>query len=133
GAAIQDEERSALADALLRRARSADATYPDRGLRQHYTKLAHSGLAQQLETCLEESTTIARHVAIDVAEACKVESLLPQLVRIALDPADDSNIRRDAAYAVLHFGDSAAKARLKPLALGATGEDASDELKGIGL
>jgi hypothetical protein len=134
-AAAEPEERKRLVDTLLSLYAQEKFTRQSLDLRGHYPKLAHPGLADQLRPHVadKDAPWLVRRVAIDIAEACKVEALVPELVRIALDQAEDVQVRKNAAYAVIRAGDAAAKAQLKPLALGQAGADPDDDLKGCGL
>ncbi|HUU92792.1 MAG TPA: hypothetical protein VM238_16495 [Phycisphaerae bacterium] len=129
------EQRQRLVETLLSLYNEEKIVDRDLDLRGRYSALAHPGLADQLRpyVCDRETGYIARRVAIDIAEACKVQELLPDLLRIALDQTDDKEVRKNAAHAVLRAGDSEAKAELKPLALGQAGADPDDDLKGCGL
>ena len=73
---------------------------------------------------------IEAHVAINIAEACKVQTLQNDLVQLALDPSQLSATRNEAACAIVRIGDEEAKGKLKPLAIGEIDDDLQDELKG---
>ena len=134
-AAAEPEYRQRLVDALLALYAQEKFTESSLDLQGHYSKLSHPGLADQLQPHVSDRNAhwLVRRVAIDIAEACKVEALVPELVRIALDQAEDVQVRKNAAYAVIRAGDATAKAQLKPLALGQAGADPDDNLKGCGL
>jgi len=102
---------------------------------RRYPKLSHSRLASQLHPYIKRKRkrSIARSIAINIAETCKVQSLQGDLARIALDESEPLSTRKDAAYAVLRIGDTSYRAKLKPLVIGTAGDDPQDELKGIGL
>lgn len=134
-AATEPEERKRLVDTLLALYTQGKFTPQSLDLQGHYSKLAHPGLADQLRPHVVDKNApwLVRRVAIDIAEACKVESLVPEMVQIALDQTEDAQVRKNAAYAVIRAGNAAAKAQLKPLALGQAGPDPDDDLKGCGL
>ena len=134
-AAAEPEDRKRLVDALLALYAEGKFTPGSLDLRGHYHKLAHPRLADQLRPYVLDKNAhwLVRRVAIDISEACKVKSLVPELVRIALDQPEETQVRKKAAYAVIRAGDAAAKAQLKPLALGQAGADPDDDLKGCGL
>jgi predicted NACHT family NTPase len=100
-----------------------------------YDNLHHPGLATQLETYIRDSTKNqgSRLVAIDIAVACKEKAVQDCLVDIALDLTQPYKIRKHSASAICRMGDESIKARLRPLTLGAAGEDPDDDLKGYGL
>jgi hypothetical protein len=74
-----------------------------------------------------------RRVAINIAEACELQTLQGNLADIALDPAQPVLIREEAAHTIAYIGDDTTKAKLKPLAIGEAENDHRDQLKGYGL
>jgi hypothetical protein len=104
-------------------------------LGQQYGKLLHPGLGAQLASVISDRALGAtrRVVAIEIAEACHLQTLSPELVALALDPSETRLVREAAAQAVAQIGDDASKARLKPLAVGQNDDDSDDELKGHSL
>jgi hypothetical protein len=133
-AQVGEHERKDLVSSLLLAAdekRLIDDPYA----RNHYQRLDHKDLAQQLLPWIlgKDRFVISRRIAIDIAEACNKKSLQNELLTTALDLEEDHPIRIQAACAVARIGDERAKAALKPLALGTSGPDPNDELKGIGL
>jgi hypothetical protein len=134
-AAVEPEDRRRLVDAILSIYGQEKFTAQSWDLQGHYHKLAHTDIADQLRPSVVDKNAnwLVRRVAIDMAEACDVVALVPDLVRIALDQSEDTEVRKNAAYAVIGVGDSPAKAQLKPLALGQSGADPQDDLKGCGL
>ena len=104
-------------------------------IRLGYKRLSHLNLAEQLRPyiCSKSKDSIVRQVAIDIAEACNSQTLQEELADIALDHKQPLRIRENAAYAVIRIGDTATKAKFKPLATGSVGDDPYDELKGCGL
>ena len=104
-------------------------------LRWHYRKLKHTQLATQLAPFITDRTKnrTARRFAIDVAEDCKETALQELLVEAALDQTEDHHIRVQAAHAVAAIAEDAVKLRLKPLAFGAAGDDADDDLRGTAM
>ncbi len=134
-ATAEVKDRAALVDTLLKLYDEGKLLDSDWSLHGHYPKFAHPGLVEQLRPyiCKNSKNVIARRVAIDIAEACKLQSLQEELVSVALDPSSPLSVRVEAAMAVGRIGDETTKAKLKPLALGETSEDPDDELKGAGL
>ncbi len=129
------EMKSELVAHLVDGMRSGEIDDSDRGLRNHYVKLAHDELAKQLEPIIQDKSlnVVTRRFAIDVAEACAERRLLPVLVDVALDEADLAHIRSQASYAILRIGDEEYCRSLIPLALGQGGSDPDDELRGCAL
>jgi len=97
--------------------------------------LGHPGLADQLRPVLTDQTEPleARQLSVDLAEGGRTTELGPVLANVALDQGEPHELRVNAGYAVVRIGDDSAKQLLKPLALGAAGDDPDDELKGVGL
>jgi hypothetical protein len=79
--------------------------------------LNHPGLADQLRPYLADRTRprLAREVAIELARACGKVELAQTLADVALDDAEELNIRATAASAVVDIGDLPARKRLLPL------------------
>ncbi|MCD6533914.1 MAG: hypothetical protein J7L25_07550 [Deltaproteobacteria bacterium] len=77
---IGNEVKKDLLRELLALYESGDAVDNDWGLRDHYGKLVHSGLAEQLRHFINDSSKnrVVRRVAIDIAEACNLTVLQPE-------------------------------------------------------
>ena len=128
-------DRAALVEALL-------SLYEDeksfgRGLEipGGYRKLDHPHLAEQLRPYIGDRTKgrVVRRVAIEIAEASRLQAVEDELVEVALDLSASIGLRVEAASAVAMIGSREAKAKLKPLAEGKAGDDPEDRLKGWGL
>ena len=104
-------------------------------LRGEFHKLSCAGLSAVIEPYIVVKTIHweARRTAIEIAAACEITSLYPQMVAIALNHLEPERLRVNAASAIADIGDSQSRSALRPLALGQTGEDPDDELKGYGL
>jgi hypothetical protein len=106
-------------------------------LQDRYSILTFGGLGALLRPYLTDpdKPLAARVLAVDMAEACQLHELLPELTTISLDDREPGIIRLNAAHAVIRVGDGPAKATLKPLAL--LPEDSDDpnlvELKYAGI
>lgn len=105
------------------------------GMRSHYRKLNHEGLAAQLRPyiCDISKCHVVRRVAIGIAKACELNSLQADLIQIALEATESRAIRIQAAYAVARIGNAETKNRLRPLAINPLNDDPDDELKGVAL
>lgn len=134
-ASLSDTQRAKVVDSMLQQASHGRALHLRWGLVWLYKKLKHPKLAEQIRPYLNDVARPmgARYVAVDIARACKVERLGPDLADIALDTSADRRLRSAAAAAAAEVEDDKVWARLRPLALGQAGEDADDELKGSGL
>ena len=104
-------------------------------LRKRYKKLDHPGLAGQLEPYIAdpEKGFVVRRVALDIAKACELRDLQGATAEVALDPAQPHLVRKEAAAFVAEVGDGPTRGRLRPLALGAAGDDPNGDLRGWGL
>lgn len=134
-ASADTKDKITLVAALLEAADNEDWIDSDWSGSQLYYKLKHDALDQQLAPYISDRAKgfFARRIAADIAERCEVRNVQDDLVQVALDLEDDVNLRVNAAYALARIGDFATKQRLRPLALGQTGDDPDDELKGAGL
>lgn len=133
--AITDMDRALLTDHLLQRYGTGDSIDTDWDMRHHYSKLLHPSLDDQLRPyiCEPDHNFVVRRVAIDIAEACGVTSLLGELVDLTLDPARPHYDRVNAVHAVAAIGDSESVVQLKPLLNITRGDDPDDELRGYAL
>jgi hypothetical protein len=102
---------------------------------KRYRKLEHPGLADQLGTYIVDPSKgfVVRRVALDIAEACEMQSLQEIAADVALDVTQPLVVRKEAARFVAHVGDIPTKGRLRPMALGEGGEDPNGDLRGWGL
>lgn len=134
-ASATDETRAKIVDAMLRLFVAEQLLDNDFDLRLGYQKLRHSGMQTQLEPYIGDRSRnfMVRRFAIDLAEACEIQSLQGLLADVSLDQEDLQHIRAQAAHAVAAIGDDATRMRLRALAEGRAGEDPDDELKGYGL
>jgi hypothetical protein len=133
--ALSPEQRAELTQSYLEALDKGLANRRDWSLYRHYRKLSHPGIHDQLCPWITDGTKDldARYVAIDIAECCKVTTLQSTLADLALDESQGEYLRSNAAHAVAIVGDSETRTRLRPLALGQTGGDAHDQLKGNAL
>ncbi|WP_144410067.1 NACHT domain-containing protein [Cupriavidus basilensis] len=111
--------------------------YPiyDYKLIRSYSKLAHPSLLEKLLKILGDKSRVGalRQFAADVASACGHVDQIPSLVSIALDAAEDYELRQSAANAIRDSQSQLAKKEIIPLMKGGCTEDVDDELKGIAL
>lgn len=133
-AAVDAEDRAALVEALLRLFEEERIAH-EFERQNHYRKLAHPRLAEQLRSYINDASKhpVARRTAILIAHECELHELQDNLVRLALDTSEKPWLRERAADAVGDLGDGEAKARLKPLATGESEDDPNMELKGYSL
>lgn len=106
--------------------------------KEYYRKLEHPGLAEQLRVYIKDNTKNLdfRIVAIDIADICRVQSLLDDFIEITLDSRHPDLIRVKAASAISRITDDKFNPKLeklKPLVFGEVTVDPNDELKGCAL
>jgi hypothetical protein len=132
-ASFDCEDRKRLVEKLL--ALFREGKLLDRDIYQYYRKLNHHLLAEQVLPYIEDKNQgfLVRRVAIDIAEACEVKAVLPNLIKVALDRDENLSTRKNASYAITRIGDKESKAKLKPFILGGADDDPDDELKGCAL
>ena len=130
---FEPEHKSRLVDRLL--TLFEQERLLDRDTYQYYHKLDHPSLANQVRPYIRDKGKgwLGRRVAIDIAEACRIKEVLPELVGVALDQKEDISVRANAACAIKWTGDCDSKAKLRPLVLGLGGDDPNDQLKGYAL
>jgi predicted NACHT family NTPase len=133
-AATRPAQRAALTDALLRlyEEKRAREDFESHSL---YRRLAHPGLAPQLEPYIRDAGKhyVVRRVATEIAEACNVSELQGLLADITLADEEPLDVRISAAGAVSEIGDIPTKRRLKDLAARGAAMDGKNELKGYAL
>jgi hypothetical protein len=134
-ATADPQTKEALVEAVIS-AFAANSIHGDwRANRSRYRKLRHARLNGQLRRHLfnHKLAPDARVEVIRMVEACELDKLLPDLVRLALDPKEAQRVRKWAAAVVSRGNNDEAKSQLRPLALGRSGTDADFELRGAGL
>ncbi|MEH1857898.1 MAG: CHAT domain-containing protein [Nostoc sp.] len=124
--------RAAIVDNLLKQYEQGKLFDSHRDNYPTYEKFKHSGLAVQLLPYIQDlSKPIdVRDVAIDIAEACKVDELQEELVNLALDSSQSIYLRASAAKAICTVGNASARLQLKSLIFSQMPEDEDDQLKG---
>ena len=132
---VDEGNKRALVDTLLSLHDEEKLLDDDWGLYKQYEKLHHPNLASQLKPYICDPTKgfLVRRVAINIAEACKLQTLQDDLLRVALDNSQRLETRIEAACAVACVGDETVRTKLKPLAVDGGDNDTRDELKGYAL
>lgn len=133
-AAVSPAFREALVAALLEVFQAEQAS-DDWFNRDHYRKLAHPKLAEQLRPIIsgKNENFLVRRVAIDISEDCELQAVQGELAMLALDQTDFLPTRIQAACAISKIGDKETRATLKPLVNRQAGDDPHNELLGYGL
>ena len=127
-------QRKALVSSLLHLAEAEEITDMEIGIRRRYELLCHPYLPVQLRPYIVAKTKgfLVRRMAIDIAEVCHTESLVHDLLQVALDRSEAIHNRIQAAHAVGEIGVPETIELLWPL-LKDGKIDHEDELKGIAL
>lgn len=105
------------------------------GIADYYAKLAHPQLAKLLRGYMTDpaKNAICRRAAIMIAQSCTVAELQPELLKIALDPVCDPDLRARAVAALGKCGDETVPPQMLVLARGELGPDPVDGIKGHAL
>lgn len=124
------EHRFAVVDGLF-----LDASRREWGFSERLDGLNHPTIAEQVRPQLAGGSTDQRLLAVKLAHDCGIVELLPELIRLALDPVQDDHLRTRAGYAAISFGSGAPLTDLVPLVRDETvrGADSTDELLALGL
>lgn len=128
-----DDQRAHLTETLLKAFAIKTEFDRDWGMHNHYRKLAHPTLYNQLLPYIvgQDFCGDARSVAMGIATACSVRALADDLVSIALNQLEPHELRQYAASAAGKLSSDSELVRLRPLALGETEEYLGDELKSV--
>lgn len=94
-------------------------TLPVEGLQAHHRKLAHPGLAEQLQPWLQggKGSVWGRCMAVEIAGACDCKTLYPALIELSLARLEPNILRADAIYVLLRNGETSTRRALLPLLL----------------
>lgn len=127
--------RSAIVARMIDGLSNGELDDSDWDLRRFYCKLSHAELSTQLAPVIRDRNQnyMVRRFVADVAGECKERGLLVALTEVACDESDNHHIRTQAANAVAKIGKKNDLVPIIPLALGLTGDDPNDELRGIAL
>src|SRR5258707_6724730 len=133
-ARIQGNRKQQIVRAILEKSRRLEL-FDDFGLSRFLSGLKHEQLAQQLWEYIQDdaSNLIARRLAIEIAEECKLaelnDPLLPMLRRADLD----QQVKEGAARVLVKTLPNERLNELEPMAHGICGPDPEDQLKGYAL
>jgi hypothetical protein len=129
------DDKAALVKSLLNAVESKRVTDSQYSNAQAYTKLNHPGLATELRPFITDGgkSVPTRRLALLIAEKCRLTELQPELLQVALDPADHPRVRAEAVSALKHCGNANVPALIRPVAAGQDGPDPHDDIKGNAL
>ncbi len=130
---MTNEQKAHLTGILLRAFATKAEFDRDWGLSQHYRKLAHPALADQLRPYIVDQDVChaARNAAMEIAAACEIKELTDELVSLALNQSEVHYLRSCATHAATMLANVSQLARLRPIAFGKVGADPEDRLKSI--
>ncbi|MBN2123761.1 MAG: hypothetical protein JW821_05690 [Deltaproteobacteria bacterium] len=134
-ATSSQENRAVLTDHLLKFYDEEKSLGFESDIRKGYMKLLHPGLADQLRPYIHDKKKgyAVRQVAIEIAEACRLEAMEADLLELTLDPSEIPRIRVDAAYAIIRTGNEETKKGMKGLLDLRPEDDPDNQLKGCAL
>jgi hypothetical protein len=97
--------------------------------------LTHPGLAEALrEPILDSRAPVdTRGVAVGIAAACELRESEGDLLKLALDPQEEPDLRALAVHGLGRFATAKSRRALVPLALEPIADDEDDEIKGFAL
>jgi hypothetical protein len=128
-------DRAALVKSLLNRFEGKKETESPYGNAEAYSNLNYSGLGELLRPFVtnRDLNLVTRRLALIIAEKCCLKELQPELLQVALDPADDPHVRAGAVSALKYCGDANVPLLIRPLAGGNGGADPDNDIKGNAL
>lgn len=132
---LDETQRPALVDALLRGTTKNTILNPPFGMRDRLGRLSHSNLAEQLTPVIKnkELPERTRELAVDIALSNHLQSLSSVAAAVALDESESIDFRALAARLVADVGTDADRLALLPVAETPPSSDVADELKGAAL
>ncbi|MCF8719444.1 glycosyltransferase [Nitrospina gracilis] len=100
--------------------------------RVRYEELIHPGITEQLKPYIQnlQRGIIVRRVAINIAEACGLQELGGEILKIAKNQKDNHLIRKEAISAIRKLDISSYKEELKDILSSGIGDDPMDQIKG---
>ena len=112
-----EQDRAAVAEALLRAHDCGAAVAPPWEIGAEYGVLDHPGLSNQVRPFLADPahSEAARTVAVDIAWACRLTQLQDELLRLALDKREDVRLRMHAVFALADVAGKQIRVRLLPV------------------
>jgi len=98
-----------------------------------YHKLKHANIESQIRKIINDKTKneTTRYEAINIAESCRLESLLNDINDIFQNKQESILVRQNAGRVIKNFGNEFYIKKMKSVLLGDLSEDLDDELKGI--
>jgi len=133
-ARIQGTHKAELVTALLKGA-EREEIFDEPEYRRFYFGLSHAGLAEQLRPYIRNQGKgiIARRLAYDIAEACRLSELTDDFFAVLRDENESQQIREAASDALCESIPRDRLNELIPLARGEVGADPQDSIRGDAL
>ena len=131
----EELEKKSVVESLLVKFDAGDIIDKDWDLRKSYWKLGFKELGACVRSYISDRSkgVVLRRFVIDLVEACHSIDVVPELLQVVNDHADDQQIREQAAHAILEIGNESDKLILKPYLFGIGGPDPEDSIKGNAL
>jgi hypothetical protein len=129
-------DKAALVKSLLNAVESKRVVDSPYSNAEAYVRLNYPGLAAELRPIIadRQCSIITRRLALLIAEKCRLTELQPELLQVALDAADNPQVRARAVSALKYCGDAGVPALVRPsLAAGQGGPDPNNDIKGNAL
>ena len=129
------DDKAALVKSLLNTVESKRVVNSPYSNAEACAKLNHPGLAAELRPFITDGqrSSNTRCLALLITEKCRLTELQPELLQVALDAAEHSQVRAGAVSALKYCGDASVPALLRTLAAGLGGPDPQDDVKGNAL
>ena len=130
-----ESARSQLVEYIIKSYREGNISLRLSYNHRRYSKLCHPQLDDQVKKIINDQAEKekVRNAAIDIAEACKLQTIQNDLLTIVLNPNEPYNVRENAVYAIKRIADDDVKIQLFPLATQKNTDDPMDQLKGCSL
>jgi hypothetical protein len=128
---VSDETKTALVHSLLDGAKKEEV-FDVTEYRTFYRSLNHPGLAAQLRPIITDKqlNQVARRMAIDIAEACRIVELSNECLAVVQDTSDLLHIRENCAHALEEILPANLLPVLEALAFGQFPPDGDDSIRG---
>ena len=131
---LQGTLKARLVDAVLNGARE-ERIFDSSGFGRFLSGLSHPGLGVQLLPWISAPTEhhIARRIAFNIAEKCRVTALIDPLLAVVTSTAETHGVRARAMGALEDIVPDDRVALFEPFARGEVAEDVDDAFKGCAL
>jgi hypothetical protein len=134
-ATVDEKDKISLIEALLDIANKEEWLIDNVDAYRRFHKLKYPNLANQLRPFImgADKSPLARRIATDIAEACKIQELQDSLVELVTNKDESLPLRENAAHAIVWIADRDTKVKLKNFIFEDNADDLNDNLKGYAL